>query len=276
MEQTLPKYSVLMGIYDKVSPNILKESIESVLHQTCPPDEFVIIKDGKLTAEQEVLIAAFVEQFPQIIRIVAFEDNHGQGYIYHHTLPELRNEFVTLMDSDDVAVSTKNEKQLQFLTTHPEIDIVGCNIKEFENNIDNIISFRKLPETHVEIERFAHYRCPVIQPSAMIRKKAAMRAGGYVEGRMAEDWDLYIRMLQTGSLFYNLQEVLLYVRISTNFFSRRGGTTMLKRLLHFKYKHYKTGFFSLPEFLIGSMATLFICCIPNSLRTYIYKHFLRN
>ena len=51
MNENLQNYSVLMSVYYKEKPEWLKESIESILNQTIPTNDFVIIKDGKLTKE---------------------------------------------------------------------------------------------------------------------------------------------------------------------------------------------------------------------------------
>ena len=55
MNENLQNYSVLMSVYYKEKPEWLKESIESILNQTIPTNDFVIIKDGKLTEDKEIV-----------------------------------------------------------------------------------------------------------------------------------------------------------------------------------------------------------------------------
>ena len=57
-----PKYSVIMAVYYKVNPNHLKESINSILKQTYKPSQFIIVKDGMLTKEQNEVIAKKIAQ----------------------------------------------------------------------------------------------------------------------------------------------------------------------------------------------------------------------
>ena len=109
----------------------------------------------------------------------------------------------------------------------------------------------------------------------MFRKDKVLNAGGYKEGRIAEDWDLYIRMIQNGLKLHNIDKPLVYVRVNDDFYSRRGGIQYLKTILEFKKKHYKSGFFSFKDYVISSCAHIVTCLMPNFVRTFIYKKFLR-
>lgn len=269
------KYSVLMSIYHKVDVKYMKESLDSVINQTLKPDEILIIKDGKLTKEQEKLLDGYYNKNKNVFKFIEFDENHGQGYAYEYALSKCRNDLVTLMDFDDACDLSKNEKEVKFLKEHPDIDIVGSNCLEFKENKNEVIAFRKMPETNEEIVKFCKKRCPLIQPTTMFRKDKVLECGGYKEGRIAEDWDLYIRAIQHGLKLYNIQESLVYVRVNDDFYKRRGGIEYLKTILKFKRKQYKNGFFSLSDYIISSFAHIVSCLMPNFIRTFIYKKILR-
>lgn len=76
--------------------------------------------------------------------------------------------------------------------------------------------------------------------------------------------------------FYTYQEILYYIRTSEDFFKRRGGIKYLKPILSFKYKYYKKGYFSLWQYLKTATSSFLVALMPNKLRTYVYKKFLRN
>ena len=61
----MEKYSVLMSVYYKEKPEWLKISIDSMLAQTVKPDEFVIVKDGKLPGELDRIVTNYVEKYLQ-------------------------------------------------------------------------------------------------------------------------------------------------------------------------------------------------------------------
>jgi len=271
-----PTYSVIMSIYEKVNTEHLKISIESILNQTYMPTEFIIVKDGKLTNELEDMLVTYDKAYPKLFNFIVFEENSGPGIAYKEAIPKCNNDYIMIMDSDDYAVPTKLEIQMTYLAEHPEVDVLGSNAVEFINTTDNIISQRNMPESHEEIIKFAAGRCPVVQPTAVLKKSAVIKAGGYQSLRIAEDYDLYIRMIQNDAKFHNLQEVLIYVRTSEDFFKRRGGIKYTKDILSFKHKHYKSGFFSLKQFIITGGASAVVTLMPNFVRGFIYKKFLRN
>ncbi len=77
-------------------------------------------------------------------------------------------------------------------------------------------------------------------------------------------------------VFYNFPEILYYIRTSQDFFKRRGGIKYLKFVSSFKYKYYKKGFFSLKQFLKTAISSFVVSLMPNWLRTWFYKKYLRN
>ncbi len=271
----LENYSVIMSIYDKVDENHLLASINSILNQTYKTNEFIIIKDGKLTKKQEKVINEAIKKSPNIFKCFEFENNQGAGIAYNKGLEMCTNKWAAIMDSDDYAVPEKFEKQMNYLLNNPEIDLIGSNAVEFIDSLNNVVSYRKMPENQIDIIKFAHSRCPMIQPTVIFKVEAVRKSGSYQHSPLTEDYDLYIRMIENGYIFYNYQEILYYVRTSKVFFQRRGGIKYLKPILNFKYKHFKNGFFSLFEFLKTSLASLIVSLMPNCLRATFYKLFLR-
>ena len=67
---TLPEYSVLMSVYDRELPENLNESLESMLMQSYPPSDFVLVCDGKLTCELNIIVKSFQDEFKHIFHIV--------------------------------------------------------------------------------------------------------------------------------------------------------------------------------------------------------------
>ena len=75
----MEKYSVLMSVYFKENPDYLGAAIESMLDQSIPPSEFVLICDGKLTEELDKVIDDYTENFPALFRVIRFKENCGLG-----------------------------------------------------------------------------------------------------------------------------------------------------------------------------------------------------
>lgn len=275
-KQILDNYTVIMSVYNKVNPKHLETAINSILNQSFCTNEFIIIKDGKLTDEQNEIIASTANKNKNIIKIIEFETNKGAGIAYNKGIEVCSNKWAAIMDSDDYADKKKFEKQMLYLSKNSDIDVIGTNAVEFIDNIDNIVSTRIMPETNDEIIKFAHGRCPMIQPTVIFKVDSVRKAGSYQHSPLTEDFDLYIRMIMNGCKFYTYQEILYYVRTSEDFFKRRGGFKYLRPILSFKWKYFKKGYFSFIQFVKTSISSLIVSILPNKIRTFIYKNFLRN
>lgn len=271
----IDNYSVIMSVYHKVDPKHLDISINSILNQTYKTNEFILIKDGKLTKEQNEIIDKIVHNNKKIFKIFEFSENKGAGPAYNKGIEMCSNKWAAIMDSDDYALPEKFEKQMNYLSENPEIDAIGTNAVEFLDSFDNVVSTRIMPETNEDIVKFGHGRCPMIQPTVIFKVDSVKKCGSYQESKLTEDYDLYIRMIMNDCKFYTYQEILYYIRTSEDFFKRRGGFKYLKPILSFKYKYYKKGFFSTWQFLKTSISSLIVAIMPNSIRTFIYKKFLR-
>ena len=190
MNENLQNYSVLMSVYYKEKPEWLKESIESILNQTIPTNDFVIIKDGKLTEELDDIISEYCKRYPDILNVIELENNVGLGPALKIGVNACKNELIARMDSDDISVKDRCEKQLIKYQEEPELDIVGSSIAEFIDNINNVQAYRILPESDEEIKKFARRRNPFGHPSVMLRKSKVLEAGNYRSYYLVEDYDM--------------------------------------------------------------------------------------
>ena len=268
-------YSVLMSVYYKENPEWFRESIESMMNQTVRTNDFVIVKDGKLTNELDEVISEYCKKYPDIFNIVELEKNMGLGIALATGILKCKNELVARMDSDDYSVPDRCEKQLKKFNEDESLDIIGSSIAEFIDDINNVKAYRILPEKHEEILKYAKRRNPFGHPSVMFKKSKLLEAGNYRSYYLVEDYDMWIRMIENGCTCYNFKDILVYMRISDDFYKRRGGSKYLKSMLKFKKEQYKKGFFSRKDYLISSGAHIFMCIIPNRCRNILYKKFLR-
>lgn len=269
------QYSVLMSVYYKDNVDWLKESIESILNQTIKTNDFVIIKDGKLTKELDEAIEVYNNKYSDVFTVKQLPKNLGLGPALSEGILKCKNEWIARMDSDDICVKDRIEKEIKIIESN-DIDIVGSNIAEFIDNIKNIKAYRKLPETDEQIKKYARRRNPFGHPSVMLRKSKVLEAGNFRSYYLCEDYDMWIRMIEKNAKCYNIQEDLVYMRINENFYKRRGGIKYLKSILKFKREQYKKNFFSLKDYLITSFASIIVCLSPNFIREIFYKKILRN
>ena len=269
------EYSVLMTVYRGTDAAELVESADSMIHQTVPPAEVVIVADGPLTPEVGATLDRYVQALgATMFRIVRLPENHGAGYASNIGVGACRCELIARMDSDDISDVTRIEKQLRVFEKHPEYAAVGCWAQEFITG-QGPVSTVQLPVEPDEVRAFARRRCPVRHPCLLLCKKALERAGGYRDIRFAEEWDIVNRMLQAGFACCNVPESLVSVRVGEDFYARRGGMQIAKRILSFKTEMLKNGQMGIVDYIISAGASLVVCLMPNFLRRLVYEKGLR-
>ena len=268
-------YSILLSIYYKEKAQNLEEALYSIFNQTKQAKEIVLVKDGQLTKELDDIINAYASQESNL-KIISLPTNQGLGIALNEGLKYCTYDIVARMDTDDIAKPYRFDKQLKIFQEHPEIDVVGSWIDEFEGTPQNIISTRKLPETHKEIYQYAKKRNPINHPVVMFKKQAVIEAGGYQHFPLFEDYYLWVRMLLNGAKFYNIQESLLYFRFSPDMFKRRGGLKYACTEAKFQWHIHQLGFINLPKTILNITIRFGTRIIPNNFRSWIYKNILRN
>lgn len=130
-----------------------------------------------MTDQLYTVISEYQLKLPNL-KVISFSQNQGLGKALNEGLKHCSYDIVARMDTDDVAKPNRFKRQIEILKKHPNIDVVGAWIDEFEGTTDNVRSQRKLPEMPEEIAKYARKRCPVNHPVVMFRKKAVLDAGG--------------------------------------------------------------------------------------------------
>ncbi|KAF0819528.1 putative glycosyltransferase [Bacillus sp. ZZV12-4809] len=268
------KYSVLMSVYYKEQPDYLRESIMSMLDQSIKPDEIVLIKDGKLTDELENVLNEFKDN--QLIKIYSLEHNVGLGNALNFGVQKCKNELIARMDTDDISMKNRCELQLQLFTENKELSVIGSAVEEFINHPDNVMAFKEVKVENSEIRKQMKYRNPIIHPSVMFKKSDVLKAGNYEHWFLNEDYYLWIRMIQKGFVFKNINEPLVKMRINNETYLRRGGWDYFitqKRL--FKYMLKNNLINSIDYIYNNSIRFVVRLMIPNSLRKLLYLRVMR-
>lgn len=265
-------FSVLLSIYKKEHPAYFKKSLDSIFSQTLLPDEIVLVKDGPLTDELEDLIREY-QQKDSILKVIPLPINQGLGKALNEGLKYCSYDLVARMDTDDISKPDRFEKQITIFQKHPELDVVGAWIEEFEGDTSKVTSIRKLPEQPSEIYEYGKKRSPINHPCVMYRKSAVLRVGGY--HKFPEDYYLWGYMLKAGCKFYNIQESLLYFRFSRDVFRRRGGWSYAMKELALQCELLRIGYINYRRFVLSVMIRFTTRMMPNRMREIFYKRMLR-
>ena len=159
----------------------------SLLNQTIKPEQIVLVRDGIVYEELQNTIDKYVNDYPDTFTYLPLETNGGLGNALRYGLPYCRNELIGRMDTDDISVSDRFEKQLEFMKNNPDVDVVGGNISEFTNDPTKIVDYRIVPQTHEDICLYLKSRSPFNHVTVMFKKSALEKAGSYESFYLFED-----------------------------------------------------------------------------------------
>ena len=264
-------FSVLLSLYIKEKPNFLYECLESLENQTVQATEIIIVYDGPITPELGSIVNKYAEKLP--IKIVQLPKNVGMGNAFNEGLKNCSYEWVFRMDTDDICIPERFEKQINFIKQNPDIVLLGSHIADFNDNIKDLVSYRKVPIGTEAIKRYSLYRSPFNHMTVAYKKKVAIEAGGY-KAYLLEDYNLWLRIIAKGYKVENINDILVYARIGNNMIARRRGVNyikgewdLFKLKRELKLQNIFSGFFT---FLLRVIPRI----LPTKILKTIYK-FLR-
>lgn len=264
-----------MPVYCKENSEYFNVALESIVKQTLIPNEIVIVKDGILTPELDAIIEKFVSSYPNLFNIVSLTENVGQGKARNAGLQACKYNLVALMDSDDIARNDRFEIQINYMKENPDVDVVGSFITEFENNPNIIESTKAVPITHEQIFNFGKWRSPMNNMTIIYKKNKVLEVGGYNSFNFGEDYLLFVKMLINGSKFYNIEECLVNARAGSRMLAKRVGWNKIKQEFLLFYEFKKMGYINNFQFIRNVSLKFLLRVIPNWLRSWIYRKFLR-
>lgn len=266
------QFSVLMSVYAKDNPCWFEEAVESIINQTVKPNQIVIVVDGRITDELECILTKYKEQ-TDILRL---EKNFGLGIALQKGLEICKYPLVARMDSDDISVYNRFEKQLKAFKDNSNLSIVSGYIQEIDCNTKNNISVRKVPLTDFAIKQYVKTRSPFNHPAVMFKKENVLKAGNYQQFHFMEDYYLWIRMVKNNFEMKNISDILLKMRVNPKLYVRRGGYKYFKSNKAIYDEMLKLNLITYPYYLFN-VAVRFATQVlmPNKLRKFFYNKILR-
>ena len=244
--------SILMGVYN--SEATLPDAIRSIQEQTFTNWELIICDDGSNDHSLEIA-KQFSKEDSRII-VIHNEHNRGLSYSLNRCFKLAKGNYIARMDADDESVQERLKKEVYFLNSHPEYEIVGSAITYFYD--DQVIRTKKYIHTPTITDIISG--SPIAHATCMMRKSCLEQINGYNEDKSCfrvEDVDLWIRLYKAGFRCYNIGQPLYRCRMDYEFIRRQklkyrinGVLVRLRgcREFHLPFKYYLTSF---RPFLIG-------------------------
>lgn len=206
-----PKISVLMPTYN--DGLFLADAIESILNQTFSNFEFFIFNDGSTDNTTEIL--SYYAHRDNRIRIMQSKSNLGRAEARNRLIASApTGELIAIMDSDDISMSDRFEKQVMFLDDHIDTAVLGTQVINVDEQNHPTSDQTKQPLTHGLLAWTLIYSVPFCNPSVMLRSSVIEKVGLYKFGSAVEDADYWTRAVFVGR-YANLPDVLLQYRMPT-------------------------------------------------------------
>ena len=207
---TRPAVTVFMPVHNALP--YLSEAVESIRRQTLREWDFLIVDDGSTDGSLEYLRGL---NDPRI-RILS-QPHQGPAVAANWALELCETEYFARIDADDVAHPTRLAEQLAFLREHPEVGLLGTQIRPLGQRCAGRPSSLAIDHKTIfaSLMQGKHAMC---NPTIMCRTAVLREIGGYHADGALEDWAMFLSMGERSQLA-NLDRVLLSYRIhsgSTN------------------------------------------------------------
>ena len=204
MNACKPKVSVLLPVYQ--GDRYLREAVNSILDQTFTDFEFIIIDDASTDRSAEIIRSYRDSR----IRFMQNDTNLGLTATLNRGLELARGEYIARMDQDDVSLPERLAKQVAFMDSRPELAACGTWAKEIDEE-GNVIGDRRITVGEQMVYGF-WWPCPIIHPSALIRKSLLGDLRYSPDVGHAEDYDFWLSLRKKHALD-NLPEYLILYRV---------------------------------------------------------------
>jgi glycosyltransferase involved in cell wall biosynthesis len=265
--------TAVLPIYHRTRVDWFKEALFSILSQSRPLDEILIIADGLF---DEAILATIQSFDDERIKVIQMAENKGLGQALAHGVKSAKGNLILRMDDDDISCSERLEKQLNLIQKNPEIAVCGGQIIERSSDLGVTGRARICPLHHEAILRGMRRRNTMNHVTTLFRRDAALRAGNYHGGTIGyEDYDLWFRMIEDGCRFANLDEYLVTVRFDLNQAQNRVGWRAIKYECFMQLDFWKKGYITFFVFLSNLAWRVMPRLMPKLLFLNLVRKMLR-
>ncbi len=206
-----PRVSVVMAAYN--AEKYLSQAVDSILAQTLADFELIVVDDASTDGTRAILEGYSDPR----IRALYNPSNLGQSVTRNKALAAAHGKYIAILDADDIAVSTRLEKQAEWLDRHPEIGLLGSYAVRIDERGNEHDRWDYSPTDDAAIKWALLFTNAFIHSSVMMRKSVVSQTGGYsneecIRRAFVEDYELLSRLNRCAQAAV-LPEVLVKYRI---------------------------------------------------------------
>jgi glycosyltransferase involved in cell wall biosynthesis len=260
-----------MSVYEKESPKNLREALQSLQDQLEPGDEVILVLDGPIPLNLMSVVHQFERMLP--LRTIPIALNAGLANALNVGMQHVKTNWVVRFDSDDICVMDRLNIQ-RVIAKSDQADFFGGQIEEFDCDSRHSLGQRKVPLDDKDILRQLPKRNPFNHVTMCIKTKI-LKSHPYPNIPGFEDYALWTVLISKGYRYMNLPNVLVLVRAGQLMIQRRKGLNYLMRELKLRRLILDQRVADPVKVIWYGLARCVIFCLPVFLKTFLYKHFLR-
>ena len=252
-----PAVSVVMSVYN--GERFLRDAVDSILGQTFGDFELIVVDDGSTDRSRQIL-AAVVDRRLRVIEQV----HQGLASALNRGIDRAGASLIARMDSDDLSLPERLEKQYFFLQHNAAVALLGTAISIVDSGGTGIGTWQP-PGEHASISRQMIRANQFAHSTVMFRKEAFFAIGGYRQDLpFAQDYDLWLRMTAHFQVA-NLEEMLLIRRIGADQYGTPRETLQIRCAAKARLDALKRGDFPLSQ-AIHLVRPMIAAALPGSVR----------
>ncbi|MBT3252861.1 MAG: glycosyltransferase [Candidatus Marinimicrobia bacterium] len=209
-------------------PSQLIETLDSVIGQSLRAGCCHLIQNGNVSDQICEIVDGYTSKHAEFKKIHV--EKRGLAAALNTSLLQCTTRYYARMDSDDIALPQRFEKQISYLEAHEDVQILGGWAKEFSTSegVANSV-LKQMPVDQQEMQNWFHYRNPFIHSTIVFRTEVFKNIGYYDETYLTDqDLELWGRAINANVQLANIPEVLIYFR-TDNVIGRRSQFSAIKR-----------------------------------------------
>lgn len=268
----MPKISVILPVFNQKA-EYLRQSIDSILGQTFKDFEFIIIDDGSTNESSDLLDQLSKKD----ARILLFKNQKNSGIIYslNRALGLATGEYIARMDSDDIALPNRLDKQLTFLEDNRDYDLVGSWATVIDSDGHEIGSLA-FPKNYLSIRSTIIMRNPVLHPTWMFRRSLIESVGTYNKQAInTEDYEFLLRIAQNHRIA-NVPEKLLRYRFNISGLSFKNNKEQEKYALIIRIKALRKYGYPIWHSIYLLRPIFFYLFVPSFFKKFLIRFSFKN
>lgn len=257
-------YTGLIPVYKNDRLDYLEAAVGSLIKQTKPLDEIILVVEGDVSNEIEGYLSGLILPI-SVLRINDQKGplNFGLPASLNFGINNSKCDFILRLDSDDFSVPHRLETIDRLLLENPELDLIGSWVDEYDEELKEYISTRKVPTNGSKIFSFGRWKNPFNGPSVVFRKTVAFELGGYPVVASNEDYCFWAEFLVRGFNVRNIPESLVNMRTGLSMIPRRKSRRYRMGTIQSIAYIYSIGYFGFVHYCWHNLVNTLVRRLPE-------------